>query len=144
MNIMRQTRKILIGLVTLLILGVLFLSGLYNQVYAFNSDNYTSADVIFSDNLTVINSGNINIENLEVVLEAVFNDIYATILLSLFPVFLTIIAFWSKDPIFYIAAGLSVILLGFNYWTFNHYMSILIVISGVAIFARAFHKDKTQ
>jgi hypothetical protein len=67
-----------------------------------------------------------------------FADFFSS-LLAFIPLLLLVgVAFWSKDPVFYIAGGLGMILFGFSYWTSNNYMSILLVLTGAAVFSKAF------
>jgi len=52
-------------------------------------------------------------------------------------IFLVILAFWHRDPIMYVLAGFSFILYGFTLWTTSWYLSILLVVAGMALFVKA-------
>lgn len=51
--------------------------------------------------------------------------------------FFTVIAIWSRWPIVFLLAGFAWMIVGFPYWSTNHYMSILLVLVGFGCFGGA-------
>lgn len=53
---------------------------------------------------------------------------------------LAALGYWRGDRYLFILSGLGFIIYGFTFWTTSTSFSILMVIAGIAIFIRAFHK----
>ena len=111
-----------------------------DNVTSVATDNFT---IGFSDNLTVLNTGNItisgdvNLEGLTESLQDIVDKILTTLVGLAIIIMLVILAFWHRDPIMYVLAGFSFILYGFTLWTTSWYLSILLVVAGMALFVKA-------
>lgn len=104
------------------------------------TDNFT---IGFSDNLTIQTSGNVTIsgvvgiDGLVESFEDIVDQVLAAIIGLAIILLLVILAFWHRDPIMYVLAGFSFILYGFSLWTTSGYLSILLVVAGIALFVKA-------
>ena len=61
----------------------------------------------------------------------------STIILLFLIAFITILAYWRHDRVWYILSGFALIIYGFNYWDTSNYMSIILVVGGFYNFAKA-------
>lgn len=116
-----------------------------DNVTVVSTDNFT---VGFSDNLTIQISDNITIAGdigIPILVES-FEDKVDQVLAALIGlviiVLLVILAFWHREPILYVLAGFSFILYGFTLWTISSYLSILLVVAGLALFVKTRVKRK--
>lgn len=104
------------------------------------TDNFT---IGFSDNLTIQTSGNVTIsgdvgiENLVESFEDIVDQVLAALIGLAIVVLLVVLAFWHREPILYVMASFSFILYGFSLWTTSSYLSILLVVAGIALFVKA-------
>lgn len=57
---------------------------------------------------------------------------------------LTILAFWHRDPIMYLVAGFALILYSFTWWTTASYLSVLLLLAGLGVFAKAWWGRKAR
>jgi len=130
-----------------LLLGAVFMpaeivSATDNVTYV-ATDNFT---IGFSDNLTVQISGNVTIDGdvgvdgLAESFEDIVDQGLAALIGLAIVVLLVVLAFWHRQPILYVLAGFSFILYGFTLWTTSSYLSILLVVAGLALFVKT--KDK--
>jgi hypothetical protein len=47
------------------------------------------------------------------------------------------LAYWHRDRLLYILAGFGFLIFGFDYWTTNYWLSIIIVLAGIYSFMKA-------
>lgn len=110
-----------------------------------STDNFT---IGFSDNLTVLNTGNITIsgdigiEGLNDTLDDIIDKVLSAVIGLFIIILLAVLAFWGRDPLIYVLAGFGFLLYGFAFWTTSSYMSILLVIAGITLIAKAWADRK--
>lgn len=57
-------------------------------------------------------------------------------------IFLAVLAFWHRDPITFVLAGIVCMMYGFDYWSTSHTMSIAVVIVGAFMWFKAGARGK--
>jgi hypothetical protein len=160
-------RKIAVSL----LLAVIVVAGIIGIVldvtpsYAFSppsqgSDNATDVIIWYGDNMTLNAdiSGNVTIPGVTDLVSAVeqasediideLQIINVSIIILALVLFIAILAFWHRDRIMYIVAGLLFVVVGFGFSTTiisdETLLSISLVITGMAIFLKAFAGGKKE
>lgn len=118
---------------------------------AFDSGNYTSVDIIFSDNLTIAGDNlSLEIVDLEDIVddavEEVLESAYAKLLLVFVYLILfsfALLGYWKMDRVMLLIAGLGFVGYGFTLWTITWWLSVLTVFAGIYLWYKAF-KDKRR
>ncbi|MCK9571568.1 hypothetical protein M0R72_21640 [Candidatus Pacearchaeota archaeon] len=119
---------------------------LASPVLAYDSGNYTSVDIVFSDNLTIAGD-NLSLEivgldgMVDDAVEEMLESAYAKLLLVfvyLILFSLALLGYWKMDRVMLLIAGLGFALYGFTLWGTLWWLSVLTVIAGVYLVFKAF------
>lgn len=140
-----------LALITALIC-ILTLAVPAGEVFAFDSGNYTSVDIIFSDNITIESiNGNLTLtindleDAMSNALEAQAETLIAgaTTLLEYMVMFIILLAFtafgyWHRDKVLIMFSGFGFIIYGFTLWGDYWWLSMLTVGAGIYLVFKAF------
>lgn len=118
----------------------------YYTAYSYNGTDwspfYSQAKVV-SPNVTEITNAltrfNTIINNAQIIL----SENFASAIILIIILALTGLAFWHRDRLLYIIAGIAFVLSGFDYWSISHYLSILVVLAGMYMFFKAKYDKRT-